>query len=380
MRRPLTMPNARYSKGRTESESDVDSVAVDVCDKNNWRTVFNKYDADRDGRVSIQDLYFYWERQAADLEHDFPPSVYRELLERFDWDRDGNLTYEEFESMMRVAVKNVNYPKFCTLVKFAAGTVVANNRRETFVRSYIQEYSCLPPPLFITFISIAQLGVYIYYCIQLGEWSASGPLPIESPLIYDPYRRWQAWRFLTYMFIHIGCYHIIFNLLMQLMLGIPLEMVHKWYRVGAVYLIGVIGGSLGSSLSDPRTLLAGASGGVYALIAAHLASVIINFSEMEFGWLRLGILLIFGITDTSVAVYERYSSSRTQAISYSAHLAGAFVGLTLGVVVLRNLVVKKWETIVRIVSLCFCLVFFIIAVSVNVFASDYYPSPKPAHY
>ena len=34
-------------------------------------------------------------------------------------------------------------------------------------------------------------------------------------------------------------------------------------------------GSLGSSLSDPRTLLAGASGGVYALIAAHLATVIL---------------------------------------------------------------------------------------------------------
>lgn len=52
-------------------------------------------------------------------------------------------------------------------------------------------------------------------------------------------------------------------------------MVHKWWRVGLVYLGGVIAGSLGHSLSDPNVYLAGASGGVYALIAAHLSNVII---------------------------------------------------------------------------------------------------------
>ena len=67
--------------------------------------------------------------------------------------------------------------------------------------------------------------------------------------------------------------HIFFNVLIQLLLGIPLEMVHKWWRVMAVYLAGVIAGSLASSISDPSAFLAGASGGVYALIAAHLANV-----------------------------------------------------------------------------------------------------------
>jgi hypothetical protein len=39
-----------------------------------------------------------------------------------------------------------------------------------------------------------------------------------------------------------------------------------------VYMAGVLAGSLGTSLSDPNTFIAGASGGVYALIAAHLVN------------------------------------------------------------------------------------------------------------
>ncbi|OQR66745.1 rhomboid-related protein 2-like [Tropilaelaps mercedesae] len=327
--------------------------------------------------------------------------------------------------MMQFAVKYRNYPRFCTLVKFAASTVyclchdmmqrssplhfdsqldlmvleayggggifcltadrlpgtpdsdVTSNRRATFVRSYIEEYSCVPPPLFIIIISIIQVTVYVYYSMEMNEWSANGPTPIKSPLIYNPHRRYEAWRFLSYQFIHIGLYHILFNILMQLILGVPLEMVHKWYRVGVVYSVGVIAGSLGSSLSDPRTYLAGASGGVYALIAAHLATVVLNYAEMDYGWLRLLILSVFGVTDFSVAVYERYSRpGGGTPISYSAHLAGAFVGLTLGVVVLRNLVVTRCERVLRWISFCFCLAFFIVAVGVNVLATDYYPVQK----
>lgn len=36
--------------------------------------------------------------------------------------------------------------------------------------------------------------------------------------------------------------HILGNLIMQLVLGIPLEMVHKGLRVGLVYLAGVTAG------------------------------------------------------------------------------------------------------------------------------------------
>ncbi len=46
-----------------------------------------------------------------------------------------------------------------------------------------------------------------------------------------------------------------------------------------VYFSGVLAGSLGSSCFEPKVNLAGASGGVYALIAAHLASLVLNWEE-----------------------------------------------------------------------------------------------------
>ena len=67
----------------------------------------------------------------------------------------------------------------------------------------------------------------------------------------------------------------------QLLLGIPLEIVHGPLRVGTVYMAGVLTGSLVTSVSDPWAYLAGASGGVYAILAAHAPTFIMNFREMR---------------------------------------------------------------------------------------------------
>lgn len=69
--------------------------------------------------------------------------------------------------------------------------------------------------------------------------------------------------------------HLIVNLIVQLLLGVPLEMVHRGWRVVLIYLSGVLAGSLATSVTDPSVYLAGASGGVYALITAHVATIII---------------------------------------------------------------------------------------------------------
>jgi len=44
-----------------------------------------------------------------------------------------------------------------------------------------------------------------------------------------------------------------------------------------VYLSGVLAGSLWTSVIIPNVYLSGASGGVYALITAHLGTVIMNY-------------------------------------------------------------------------------------------------------
>lgn len=69
---------------------------------------------------------------------------------------------------------------------------------------------------------------------------------------------------------------------MQVVLGIPLEMVHSWWRVLIIYVAGVVAGSLGTSVADPTVYLAGASGGVYALLLAHLASIMLVTGRPSF--------------------------------------------------------------------------------------------------
>lgn len=63
-------------------------------------------------------------------------------------------------------------------------------------------------------------------------------------------------------------------MLVQILLGIPLEMAHKWWRVMIVYITGGIGGSLLHSIGERKSRLAGASGSVYAIMTAHVANVI----------------------------------------------------------------------------------------------------------
>ena len=50
-------------------------------------------------------------------------------------------------------------------------------------------------------------------------------------------------------------------------------------RVAALYFAGAILGSLGGTVADPTKYLVGASGAVYALIFAHLATLILNWKE-----------------------------------------------------------------------------------------------------
>jgi len=57
----------------------------------------------------------------------------------------------------------------------------------------------------------------------------------------------------------------------------PQPFILGWWRVLLVYMSGIIAGSLGTSIFLPGVYLSGASSGIYALISAHLATVIMNF-------------------------------------------------------------------------------------------------------
>jgi rhomboid-related protein 1/2/3 len=76
------------------------------------------------------------------------------------------------------------------------------------VFAYVEEFSCRPPTLVMLGLTLLELAMFLYtsFVISQSEVESvqapitwSGPVPYCSHLIYNPERRWEAWRFLTYM-------------------------------------------------------------------------------------------------------------------------------------------------------------------------------------
>lgn len=169
--------------------------------------------------------------------------------------------------------------------------------------------------------------------------------------------------------------HITMNLIVQIFLGVALELVHSWWRVALVYLAGVLAGSMGTSITSPNIFLAGASGGVYALITAHVATIIMNWHEMEYAIIQLFVFLIFITTDVGSSIYRSITDVNDQ-IGYMAHLSGALAGLLVGIGVLRNLKVRPWEKKLWWFAVTVYSVLMLTGICIHIFNPSHFP-PKP---
>ncbi|XP_032291070.1 protein rhomboid isoform X1 [Drosophila virilis] len=191
---------------------------------------------------------------------------------------------------------------------------------------------CWPPPCFMLLVSLLEILVFVFW--------GSAP-PEDSLLIYRPDRRLQLWRFVSYALLHASWLHLGFNVLTQLLYGLPLELLHGSGRTAVVYVAGVLAGSLGTSVVDSTVYLVGASGGVYALLAAQLANVLLNFGHMRQGLAQLLAVVIFVSCDLAYTLYCRQLAlvelPPTISVSYIAHMTGALAGLSLGLCLLRQL-------------------------------------------
>ncbi|XP_030380170.1 protein rhomboid-like [Scaptodrosophila lebanonensis] len=266
-------------------------------------------------------------------------------------------------------------PFFKKMVHVVAVEILPEERDRKY---YADRYTCCPPPFFIILVTIIELGFFVYHTLVVGEAAPTGPIPTDSLFIYRPDKRHEIWRFLLYMMVHAGWFHLGFNVMVQLLFGLPLEMVHGSSRIACIYFSGVLAGSLGTSIFDPDVFLVGASGGVYALLAAHLANVLLNYHQMRYGVMRLACILIFASFDFGFAIYARYAGEESltstlsttlvssDAVSYVAHLAGAVAGLTIGLLVLKNFEQKLHEQLLWWIALGIYTACVVFAIAFNV--------------
>ena len=77
----------------------------------------------------------------------------------------------------------------------------------------------------------------------------------------------RVWTVATYMFVHVGIFHLLFNMLALFFFGPPLE--ERWGSRNFLrfYFLAGLGGAL-LSLFFPNQAIAGASGAVYGIMVA----------------------------------------------------------------------------------------------------------------
>ncbi|BES90219.1 Rhomboid family [Nesidiocoris tenuis] len=346
-------------------------VALTPFRVDQWQQFFNRYDRNGDGRIPITDFIAALRAEGRNV----PPKIIRGLQKRIqmaDTNQDQIITFDEFTEMIQ-SKEGSKYGKY--FQKYIHYTVASRARYDTTDGEYEDEYSCSPPKLCMAIFSIIELITFIYDWVYYDGAPRYGSL--GEILIYDPSRRKEAWRYVTYMFVHMGTAHLVVNLSVQILLGVPLEMVHGNWRVFCIYISGVLAGSLGTSISDPTVFLAGASGGVYALMTAHISTIIMNWTEMKFALYQLFVFGCLIIVDVGQALYGRYSGDPAASrIGYVAHFAGAVTGLLVGINVLRNLRVKRWENYVWWASLVLFSCLMLSAITINVAFPSYFPPQK----
>ena len=97
---------------------------------------------------------------------------------------------------------------------------------------------------------------------------------------------------------------------------------------------------------------------------------------MEFAiWRLLFIVILVGV-DVGTAVYYRYVANVETKVGYAAHFAGAIAGLLVGVNVLRNLQVERWEKVAWWICFAVYVALMAAAIAINFLWVGHFPPPR----
>uniref|UniRef100_A0A8C6GPF0 Rhomboid-related protein 3 n=1 Tax=Mus spicilegus TaxID=10103 RepID=A0A8C6GPF0_MUSSI len=338
--------------------------------EDHWKVLFEKFDPGSTGYISTGKFRSLLESHSSKLD----PHKKEVLLALADSHADGQICYQDFVNLMsnkrsnsfrqailqgnrRLSSKALLEEKGLSLSQRLIRHVAYETLpREIDRKWYYDSYTCCPPPWFMITITLLEVALFLYNGVLLDQFvlQVTHPRYLKNSLVYHPQLRAQAWRYVTYIFMHAGVEQLGLNVALQLLVGVPLEMVHGATRIGLVYVAGVVAGSLAVSVADMTAPVVGSSGGVYALVSAHLANIVMVMS-MEFGR----------------AVWLRFHPSAYPPCphpSFVAHLGGVAVGITLGVVVLRNYEQRLQDQSLWWIFVTMYTIFVLFAVFWNIFA------------
>lgn len=222
--------------------------------------------------------------------------------------------------------------------------------------------ACALIPRFIVFQTVVVVWILLetrFYMISGGDESGGMHKLFTSLML--TYRRdciedsHEVWRWVTYQALHASAWHLITNVLVLVIAGVPLERFYGTWRLAVMWNIGVIGGALCLFVADPHMDVVGMSGGCYALQAIHVAKLSMNWQIEDF---RIEKLVFILIVTTAHILHARFTGN--SSTSHVSHFGGAVTGLLVGILLGRNHL--GWKAACRIKAVTFfiacCLLSF----------------------
>ncbi|CAF4052201.1 unnamed protein product, partial [Adineta steineri] len=146
---------------------------------------------------------------------------------------------------------------------------------------------------------------------------------------------YQLWRMFTVILIHADWFHLLLNLLRQLLFGILLERKYGSFRIVIVYWLSNVGAILCAMLEDSRKSGIGASGAIYGLslffIIERLNAMKTNINHRFFILMQLILFVVFPMT-----IIISSAAILGITVGHAAHFGGGLVGFLFGIALSFN--------------------------------------------
>nr|AAM92298.1 putative membrane protein [Oryza sativa Japonica Group] len=138
----------------------------------------------------------------------------------------------------------------------------------------------------------------------------------------------QGWRLVTCIWLHAGVVHLLANMLSLVLIGLRLEQQFGYMRIGIIYLVSGIGGSVLSSLFIRNSISVGASGALFGLLGAMLSELFTNWTIYTNKAAALVTLLIVIAINLAIGILPH--------VDNFAHIGGFLTGFLLGFIFLMR--------------------------------------------
>ncbi|KAI7738624.1 hypothetical protein M8C21_009810 [Ambrosia artemisiifolia] len=136
----------------------------------------------------------------------------------------------------------------------------------------------------------------------------------------------EAWRLVSCIWLHAGVIHLLANMLSLVFIGIRLEQQFGFARVGVIYMLSGIGGSILSTLFIKSNISVGASGALFGLLGAMLSELLTNWTIYANKAAALITLVIIILINLAVGILPH--------VDNFAHIGGFLTGFLLGFILL----------------------------------------------